>query len=44
MGTWSERITMGSGKKLGEEADAKHVVDYVAPDGINFDQPPNKCR
>ena len=29
--------------ETGEEVDAKHVVDYVAPYGINFDQPPNKC-
>ena len=33
----------GQWQKLGEEVDAKHV-DYVAPYGINFDQPPNKCR
>ena len=31
-------------QKLGEEVDAKHVVDYVTHYGINFDQPPNKCH
>jgi len=34
----------GERQKLGEEVDAADVEDYVVPYGINFDQPPSKCR